>query len=293
MVPTWIDRNIYPFTPKQFPVPAGAMSYVDDGTDAGPSAGGPIVMIHGNPSWSFEYRALIRHFSVSHRCIAPDHIGFGLSDKPTDWGYLPAQHAKNLELLLESLDLQEITLVVNDWGGPIGLSYAINHSDRIKNIVITNTWMWSVRSDWYYQVFSRFMGGFIGRWLIRRFNFFAQNIMKTAYGDKSKLSPQIHRHYLMALSEPAERKGCWFFPGQIIGSSAWLADLWAQRDALNGKVKLIAWGMKDIAFREKELNRWTGQFPGARVVRFVDTGHFVADENSEALIAEMTKLLCG
>jgi haloalkane dehalogenase len=263
----------------------GAISYVDEGT------GGPMVMVHGNPAWSFEYRTLIKHFSVTHRCIAPDHIGFGLSDKPLDWDYLPQHHAENLEKLLESLDLQDITLVVNDWGGPIGLSYAINHPDRIKHIVITNTWMWSVKSDWYYQGFSRFMGGLIGRWLIRRYNFFATTVMRMAYGDRSKLTPEIHRHYLMALSDPAQRKGCWVFPGQIIGASNWLADLWARREALEGKVKLIAWGMKDIAFREKELNRWAGQFPAARVVRWTDAGHFAADEKSGELIAALADLL--
>ncbi|MEZ4518701.1 MAG: alpha/beta fold hydrolase [Chloroflexota bacterium] len=157
------------------------------------------------------------------------------------------------ETLLETLDLDNITLVVNDWGGPTGLSYAINHPDRIKNIVITNTWLWSVSNDWYYQAFSRFMGGLIGRWLIRRFNFFVKVVMPMAYGDKARLTPEIHRHYLMALSVPAERKGCWVFPGQIIGSSGWLDDLWSWRSALEGKVKLIAWGMKDIAFREKSL----------------------------------------
>lgn len=287
MIPNWIDPTEYPFTPKQFQLPMGAMSYVDEGA----STRDPVVMVHGNPAWSFEYRALIRHFSATHRCIAPDHMGFGLSDKPLDWDYLPHQHAENLEKLLESLDLADITLVVNDWGGPIGLAYALNHPDRIKQIVITNTWMWSVRSDWYYQGFSRFMGSLIGRWLIRRFNFFANTIMRIAYGDRSKLTPAIHRHYLMALAEPAERKGCWVFPRQIIGSSGWLSDLWSRRQALEGKVKLIAWGMKDIAFREKELNRWAMHFPGARVVRWADGGHFVADEKSDGLIAEMAHLL--
>ncbi len=261
------------------------MSYVDEGE------GEPIVMVHGNPTWSFEFRSVINHFSTTHRCIAPDHIGFGLSDKPSDWDYLPQQHAENLERMLESLDLENITLVVNDWGGPIGLSYAIRRPDKIKNVVVTNTWLWSVKSDWYYQGFSRFMGGAIGRWLIRKYNFFANTIMKMAYGDKGKLTPQIHQQYLMPLAIPEERKGCWVFPKQIIASSAWLTELWSQRDVLDDKVKLIAWGMKDIAFREKELNHWSRHFPDAKVVRYPDGGHFVPDENSAALITEMTGML--
>ncbi len=285
MIPTWIDQNEYPFTPQQFSLPMGTMSYVDEGN------GEPIVMVHGNPSWSFEFRALIKHFSKTHRCIAPDHIGFGLSDKPTDWSYLPEEQAVNLEAFLESLDLENITLIAGDWGGPIGLSYAINHPEKIKNIVLTNTWMWSAKNDWYYQAFSGFVGGAIGRWSIRKYNFFANTILKSIYGDNSKLTPEIHRHFLMPLANPEERKGCWTFPKQIIASSDWLADLWSQRDALNGKIKLIAWGMKDIAFREKELNQWVEYFPDAKVVRYADAGHFVAEEKPDELIHELTAIL--
>jgi len=248
-IPAWVDSRAYPFNPKQYALSMGALSYVDEG------AGDPLVMVHGNPSWSFEFRELIKHFSKTRRCIAPDHIGFGLSDKSADWDYLPREHAANLDQLLESLDLNNITLVVGDWGGPIGLSYAINHPERINNVVITNTWMWSARSDWYYRVFSGFVGGPMGRWLIRRHNFFAKTVLKSIYGDKGKLTPEIHEQFLMPLAIPEERKGNWVFPREIIASSQWLADLWSRCEALDGKIKLIAWGMRDIAFREKELTR--------------------------------------
>lgn len=280
-IPDWINRTEYPFIPKDFEVPVGTMRYVDEG------AGEPLVMVHGNPYWSFEYRGLIRHFSGSRRCIAPDHIGFGLSEKPADWDYLPEHQAENFELLLEFLDLRDITLVVNDWGGPIGLSYAIRHPERIKGIIVTNTWCWPVNDDWYYRAFSGFVGGPVGRWLIRRRNFFARDIVRAVFGDKSRLTPELHRHILEPLAKPEERKGSWTFPGRIIGSTDWLRELWWQRELLQGKVKLLAWGMKDIAFREKELRRWAEAFPEARVVRFSSTGHFVADENSEGLIREM------
>lgn len=285
MIPNWVNQEEYPFTPKQFSLPIGTMRYVDQG------AGEPIVMVHGNPSWSFEFRELIKHFSKTNRCIVPDHIGFGLSDKPVNWDYLPAHQAENLEALLESLDLKNITLVVGDWGGPIGLSYAIKHPERIKQIVVTNTWMWPTNNDWYYQGFSGFVGGAIGRWLIRRHNFFAKTVIKSVYGDKSKLTPEIHRHFLMPLAQPVERKGNWVLPKQIIASSEWLAGLWAQREVLESKVKLVAWGMKDIAFREKELNHWIKHFPQARVVRYPDAGHFLAEEKPDELIEEIAALL--
>lgn len=285
MKPAWINPIEYPFTPKEFTLPMGAMSYVDEGE------GEPLIMVHGNPSWSFEFRSLIKHFADTHRCVAPDHIGFGLSDKPTDWDYLPQQHAENLEALLESLELGDITLIVGDWGGPIGLAYAIRNPNAVKRIIITNTWLWSTQNDWYYRAFSGFVGGPIGRWLIHRYNFFARTILRSTFGDKSKLTPEIHRHFIEPLSRPEERKGCWVFPKQIIAASDWLADLWEQRDRLEGRVKLIAWGMKDIAFREKELNHWVKHFPGARVLRYADAGHLLAEEKSDALIEELAGVL--
>lgn len=283
--PTWLNTQEYPFQANYFATPVGQMHYVDEGT------GNPIVFVHGNPSWSFEFRNVIKVLSKTHRCVAPDHIGFGLSDKPLAWSYLPEEHAKNLERLLGALDLKNITLVVGDWGGPIGLSFAIKHPERVRAIVITNTWLWSVADDWYYQAFSKFTGGPIGRFLIRQRNFFARDIVQAAFGNKSKLTAGIHQHYLAPLAIPEERKGDWIFPHQIIGSSEWLASLWNQVSVLTSKNILIAWGIKDIAFREKELNRWVKTFPKATVVRYADAGHFVAEEKPIELADEIKRLL--
>jgi haloalkane dehalogenase len=283
--PEWLDAQEYPFEPHFFKTSVGDMHYVDEG------AGEPIIFVHGNPAWSFEFRKLIKEFSRTNRCIAPDMIGFGLSDKPLEYSYLPEEQAIHLDLFLESLPLENTTMVVGDWGGPIGLSYALNHPEKIKNIVIMNSWLWSVRSDWYYNVFSKFTGGPVGRWLIRRHNFFANTILRSTFGDKSKLTPKIHAQYLMPLSKPDERKGNWVLPGQIIGSSNWLASLWEKRDLLAGKNVLIAWGMKDIAFRKKELKTWIDAIPKARVVRFEDAGHFIPEEKPDELIAEIKDLI--
>jgi len=269
---TWIDRKAYPFESRYLDLEMGQMHYVDEGS------GAPVVMVHGNPSWSFLYRHLIKQLAPEYRCVAMDHIGFGLSDKPPGWTYRPEDHAQNLTALIEALDLKDITLVVQDWGGPIGLSYAIDHPENVKRLVIMNTWMWSVNHDWHYIVFSGFTGGPIGRFLIRRFNFFARVLMRQAYGDKTRLTEHIHRHYLEPLEAPGERKGCWVFPGEILGSTAWLSDLWARRSLLTDKPKLVVWGMKDIAFREQELNTWIDTFPDVKVIRLDGVGHYVQEE---------------
>lgn len=275
----WLDKTQYPFESHYFDLPMGKMHFVDEGQ------GIPIVFVHGNPGWSFEYRKAIRELSKTSRCIANDHIGFGFSDKPLDWNYLPENHAENFERFVRHLNLNPFVLVVNDWGGPIGLSYAIKNPEKIKHVVITNTWMWSVKNDFYYKSFSAFAGGPIGRFLIKNFNFFGTVIIKQCVADKKNFHPGIYRH----LEKRNDRKGSWTFPKQIIASSDWLDSLWQKRHNLNTIPKTIIWGMKDIAFREKELNVWINEFNDARVLKLDNAGHYPHDEASELFIQELKK----
>lgn len=281
----WINRQEYPFDSHYFDVPAGRLHYVDEGS------GPPVVMVHGNPTWSYLYRHLIKRLQPEYRCIAMDHIGFGLSDKPLDWSYLPADHATNLTALIDDLNLKDITLVVQDWGGPIGLSYAVTRPENVSRLVIMNTWAWPVNRDWYYIAFSGFMGGPFGRLLIRRYNFFARSVMRQAFGDKRKLNSAVHEQYLSALPTAEARKGCYVFPGQIIQSTPWLAQIWSRIAALQSKPTLIVWGMKDIAFREKELKRWESAFPAARTVRLDSVGHYVQEEAPDDLTGAVLPFL--
>lgn len=273
---SWLDTAEYPFARHYLDLTMGRMHYVDEG-----DAEHAVVMVHGNPAWSFTYRRLIRCLSATHRCIAPDHIGFGLSDKPWDWEYLPESHAANLERLLEHLNPAAVTLVVGDWGGPIGLAYAIRHPQRIASLVITNSWMWPVNGDPHFEMFSRLMGGPIGRTLIRRYNFFVKVLMHSMF--RSRIAPNIHRHYIEPLARPDDRKGCWVFPRQFTASSAWLSSLWEARAAIAGMPALIVWGKKDIAFREVELKKWQSVFRHAEVLEFEGAGHFVQEDLGDSL----------
>ncbi len=279
--PDWLDRKQYPFNSHFYTLPIGEMHYVDEWE------GDPIVMIHGNPGWSFEYRNVIKELSKNHRCIAPDLLGFGLSDKPYNWDYLPESHAENIEEFLNGLHLDNITLVVNDWGWPIGLSYALKYPHKIKKLVILNTWMWSVKDDMYYQFFSKFMWWPIGRFLIKYFNFFWRVIVKQAWWDATKLTPEIHRQYYKLLSTPKERKWCYTFPKQIIDSSEWLGQLWEKREKINSIPTSIIWWMEDIAFREKELNFWIQNLDNPKVLKLEKVGHFPQDEASEEVVKEL------
>lgn len=259
------------------------MHYLDEGE------GEPLVLVHGNPTWSFLYRHLIKRLRHSYRCLAIDHIGFGLSDKPEAWSYLPEDHARNLEGFIEALDLHGITLVVHDWGGPIGLAYAIKYPDRVRRLVLLNTWMWPVETEWRFSLFARLCGSRLGRFLIRRFNLFARAILPLVFGDRTRLTQAIHQHYIQPLDQPEKRKGCWVFPAQFIGSSSWLHSLWAHRDQLLGKPVLILWGMRDWGFQERELETWTQLFTGAEVHRFKRAGHFLPEEEN----TEWVRLIAG
>lgn len=268
----WIDRNEYPFASHYFQTPAGRMHYVDEGN------GEVVLFLHGNPAWSFLYRKQIKHLSSHCRCIAPDYLGFGLSDKPYNWSYLPEDHAQLIEAFIEHLGLKDITLVVNDWGGPIGMHYAVNHPQNIKRLVVLNTWAWPVNDDFHYTSFSAMMGGPIGRFLIRHFNFFANSFMRVAFGDKTKLTPHAHDHYRKALPTRQSRKGSWVFPRRIVGSTPWLRGIWNKLPALNDKPTRFVWGMKDVAFREQELQRWQQVLPNSIALRLASAGHFVSEE---------------
>ncbi len=279
--PKWLDRNEYPFESHYFQLPAGRMHYIDEGS------GEPIVLLHGNPGWSFEYRHVIKELSKTNRCIAIDHIGFGLSDKPSDFDYLPASQAKNFELFMDSMNLENITMTFNDWGGPIGLSYAIRHPEKFRKLVFMNTWLWSVEDDPYYRKFSGFMGGWLGRFLIKNFNVFAGAFLKQVFGDRNKLTKPIHRHYSKHLATRKERKGCYTFPKHIIASSKWLDSLWQQHEKINTIPAAFVWGMKDIAFREKELNYWIEHWNNPKVVRLDNVGHYPQEESPDDVIREL------
>src|SRR5215218_9512398 len=131
--PDWLDRTEYPFMSHYLDLPDGRLRYIDEGE------GQPLVFVHGMPTWSFLYRHLIKDLRGSYRCIALDHLGFGLSGPSHSGAYTPADHGRNLQALIAHLGLQDIVLIVHDFGGPIGLSYAIHYPENIAGIALFNT----------------------------------------------------------------------------------------------------------------------------------------------------------
>ena len=149
--PAWIPEALYPFDSHYAEINGGSVHYVDEGS------GPPLLLLHGNPTWSFLYRDIITGLRVRYLCIAPDHPGFGLSRAAPDYRYTPPEHAAVLEKLVLELDLSEVTMMVQDWGGPIGFAVATRHPDRFAAFVIGNTWAWA-KADLGTQLFSRLLG---------------------------------------------------------------------------------------------------------------------------------------
>ncbi len=266
-----VDRKLYPFESRYLDVGGGRMHYIDEGQ------GRVIVMVHGTPTWSFLYRHLIRDLSRDHRVIAMDHLGFGLSDRPEGGSYRPADHARNLATLIEQLDLRDVTLAVHDFGGPIGLSYAIAHPANVSSLILFNTWMWSLRGT-SAEKLGNFMSGALGRFLYRRLNVSPRVLLKVAFADKRKLTSDVHRHYTGVFPTPSSRHAPWVLAKALIGSTEWYESLWSRRDQIAAKPALVLWGMKDPAFGKDALERWQATLTNARVVEFAEAGHFVQEE---------------
>jgi haloalkane dehalogenase len=157
--PTWVPDELYPFQDHYVDVAGCRVHYVDEGS------GPPLLLLHGNPTWSFLYRDIVGGLRDRYRCIAVDHPGFGLSTAASGYGFTPAEHADVLEQLVLRLDVKGVTMMVQDWGGPIGFAVATRHPERFAAFVIGNTWAWP-KSDPGTQLFSRLLGGAIGRRLI-------------------------------------------------------------------------------------------------------------------------------
>ena len=258
------------------------MHFVDEGE------GEPLVFVHGNPTWSFEFRYPIQVLRPEFRCVAPDHIGFGLSSRSARCeDHHPESHAHRFAAFLDHLDLRDITLFMTDWGGPIGLDFARKHPERVKRLVIANTWCWPVSDDFHFKSFSFLMSSWIGQYLIRHRNLFVNKVMPKAVGDRSVLTPEIMAHYRNAQPSPTARAASAALPGYIVGASGWLRSIWGDRAAFADKPALLLWGFKDIAFRKKELERWKSELTDFELHDFKDCGHFLAEEAPDRIVSAL------
>lgn len=267
----WIHAPFYPFKHHYVQLEKGTVHYVDEGQ------GETIIFVHGTPSWSFLYRDFIKSLSTQYRCIALDHLGFGLSDKPKDFDGTPQEHARNLEEFIAHLNLKKVTLVVHDFGGPIGLSWAIANPDKVKRIVMFNTWLWETKTDKDAQKIDKLLHGWLGNYLYLNTNFSPKFLLKQAFFDKKKLNKAVHKHYLKPFPNKKSRYGLLKIGQSLVGSSDWYQQQFEQINQIKDKPFLILWGMKDKFIRPDHLKKWENTLTNAQTVA-LESGHFVQEE---------------
>jgi haloalkane dehalogenase len=286
-------RALYPFESHWLDRDGLRLHYLDEGS------GEPIVMVHGNPTWSFYYRELVKEFRTTHRVIAPDHIGCGLSDKPNDsrYEYTLERRVRDLETLLDALKLSEnLTLIGHDWGGMIVAATALRRLERVTAIVFLNTAGFLLppgqRLPWQLWLLRKFP--VLPTLLLRGFNAFAvgATYLATAKG----LPRELRRAYRAPYNSWRNRIATLRFVQDIplrpsdrsYALARWVDD---QLERLREVPVFIGWGARDFVFDERFLAEWRRRLPDAEVHRCADAGHYVLEDAGPELIPRLREFI--
>ena len=287
-----IPRELYPFDSHFLDIGGLKYHYLDE------REGDPVVAVHGNPTWSFYYRELVKELRGDHRVVAPDHIGCGLSDKPGDdrYPYTLSRRVEDFSRLMDELGLEGVNLVLHDWGGMIGLAWAVQNPERVKRLVILNTaafplpeskpfpWqLWLVRDTP------------IGPLMVRGLNAFSRGASHVACTRK-KLSKTMRDAYCAPYDSWTDRIATLRFVQDIPlrpDDSGYdiVSDTAARLEVFRDRPVLICWGDKDFVFDHHFLAVWQKVYPDAEVHRFVDCGHYILEDASEEIIPLVRRFL--
>ena len=288
-----ISASEYPYASNYLEVDGGhRMHYVDEGD------GEPVIMIHGNPSWSFYYRNLIGRLSGEFRSIAFDHIGCGLSDKPDEdeYDYIFRRRLDDLDAFLsEVVDEEELNLVMHDWGGMIGMAWAVRNPERVKSLVLLNTAAFHLPESKRLPMslwLARNTG--LGAFLVKRFNAFSRGAVRFCVTDK--MSDEVARGYRAPYEGRQDRIATLRFVQDIPlepGDRGYelVSETEEKLSSLSDRPILIGWGHKDFVFDSHFLERWRQIYPDAEYVEYPDAGHYVLEDRSEELGGEIERFL--
>lgn len=288
-----IPPHLYPFAGRRLDLGGLAMHYLDEGS------GPPVLCVHGNPTWSFYFRALVRELSGDHRVIVPDHVGCGLSDRPADgeYPYTLARRIEDLGALVDALGItRDLTLVVHDWGGAIGLGMAEKRPGLVRRLVLLNTGTFPLPSSKRFPFLlwlARDTG--LGAMLVRRFNAFARGaaFLGTA---RRRLDPEVRRGLLAPYEPAGARLATLRFVQDIpLGPEhpSWpaLLEVEASLPRYRGTPVLLCWGMKDFVFDHHFLDRYVAEWPHAEILRLADAGHYVLEDAPEDVVPRVRAFL--
>jgi haloalkane dehalogenase len=281
-----VPRSLYPFDGRYLDVGGVKMHYLDEGE------GEALVCIHGNPTWSFYYREVVKAFRVSHRVVVPDHVGCGFSDKPgdDDYDYTLARRVEDLTSLMDSLELNGVNLMVHDWGGAIGLAWAVRHPQRVRRLIILNTGAFHLpegkRLPWQLWVVRNTP---IGALMVRGLNAFARGAARLALS-RTRLSKETRDAYCAPYDSWAHRISNLRFVQDIplqASDPAYgvVSEISEKLPLLADRSILICWGARDFVFDHHFLAEFCRVFPAAEVHEFADCGHYVLEDASEEIIS--------
>lgn len=282
-------RALFPYEPRSLAVDGQQLRYIDTGS------GAPVLLVHGNPTWSFYWHQLIAELAPEFRCIAPDHIGCGYSDKPQHYPYTLDQHIKNLVQLIEQLDLRRVTLIAHDWGGAIGMGALVRMQERFERIVLLNT---AAFPPPYFPLRIRLCRfPVLGQLAVRGFNLFARAATVMATERPGGLPPAVAAGLLAPYDNWANRIATYQFVRDIPTSahqSTWLrlATIEAQLPTVRQR-KLLIWGMRDWCFRPECLLRFEDHWPDADVEECERAGHYVLLDEPAIVIPRIRNFLAS
>jgi len=291
MVTPRAEEFLRPFRSHWLNTAAGRCHFLDEGPAAAPA----LVMLHGNPTWSFYYRHLVSAFKNDYRVIVPDHMGCGLSDKPKTYAYTLAQHVKNLEALIAHLELKSFTLLMHDWGGAIGMGYATRHSGNVSRLVIFNTAAFFLPQCPLRIRVCRVP--FLGALLVRGLNGFSRAAFHFATSQPERFTETVRAGYLAPYTDWNSRVAVHAFVRDIPleedhPTRKTLDEIDGRLSTLASKPMLVIWGADDFCFTEKDfLPEWRRRFPDAEVHVLKDAGHYVVEDAHERIIPLLSDFL--
>ncbi|EQA43239.1 alpha/beta hydrolase family protein [Leptospira broomii serovar Hurstbridge str. 5399] len=279
-----IPRTIFDVDHKFMDLSSGArIHYVDEGN------GETLLFLHGNPSWSFQWRTLIQGLRGSYRCIALDYPGFGLSTAPPEFGFTPLEQSLIIEEFVDRLGIRNVTLVMQDWGGPFGLGFAERRPKLIRNVILGSTWAWKTDTSTSRGRFSVIAGGPVGEFVQMNFNGFTSLAIKN--GVVRELSPAVIDAYLSPY-RPLNRRGiAAFYPGQIVAATDYFTKIETELPRLADKKALIFWALQDRGFPREDLIKFQKAFPRHKTIELPNANHFFFEDSAELMIEEMRTFL--
>jgi haloalkane dehalogenase len=270
--PGWVSDALYPFEDHWADLDGSTVHYVDEG------AGRPILMVHGNPTWSFLYRDVIRGLADEFRCVALDLPGFGLSTAAPGVSFRPQEHATVVARLVEHLDLRDYVLMGQDWGGPIGIAAAGRDADRVAGLVLGNTWAWSMARRPPAHVWALGIGGVPGRFAVEQLNAFVEVAMRFG-AHEGRPTGRVMEHYQRPFPTPRSRRPTWIFAREVTGASTWLEhEVAPALRSLSGRPALLPWGTRDPVFSLADRDRLASLLPHAQTVDLEGAGHFIQED---------------